>query len=197
MLTVNTMGRIDIYEIKRHPWFVTEKIDLYVEKLYATPIDPSCLRINNQIIEQVMKCNFNFHNFDMTQVKEAIALKKEYSFVICYELLVDEKRKKQNTSEDIQNYVFDTLHGLLEERSEEMKEIYMENIAKHSEENSWYYGYRVNTNLKFLMDCIYQTMIMLDITFKIKSPSYKLKCFYKIKRVKSHYDNEMKDENDD
>lgn len=73
----------------------------------------------------------------------------------------------------------------------------MENIAKHSEENSWYYGYRVNTNLKFLMDCIYQTMIMLDITFKIKSPSYKLKCFYKIKKLKSHYDSEIIDENDD
>ena len=151
------MGRIDIYEIKRHPWFTTDKIDLYVEKTYAAQYDPSILRINNQFIEIISKCNFNFHNFELTGIKDAIAMKKEYSFVIGYELLVDERRKKQGLSYENQNFIFDSLHSLLKERSEEMKTIYMDNIEKHKDENSWYYGYRVSTNLKLLMESIGQT----------------------------------------
>ena len=108
ILTVNPMTRIDIYEIKRHPWFTTDKIDIYVEKMFINGHDQSMYRINPQYIETVSKCNFNFHNFDQNGIIEAIAMKKEYSFVIAYELLVDERRKKQGFTTENTNYVFDT-----------------------------------------------------------------------------------------
>ena len=197
MLTVNPMSRIDVYEIKRHPWFTTDKIDQYLEKQFSNAHNHSMYRINPQYIETVSKCNFNFHNFDNNGIVEAIALKKEYSFVIAYELLVDERRKKQGFTTDVTNYVFDTLHSQIEERRDEMKTIYMDNIENHNTENSWVYGFRANHKITTLIDAIYQAMIILDITFQIKSPSYKLKCFYKIKRFKSLHEKENPEEADD
>ncbi len=93
LLQPNVNKRIRFHEIKSHPW-VRKEISIYFNlSQMGSKFFP--YKINEEIFGKLMQLKFNFHNLSETKVREAILKKKDYSFVIGYDLLMHENIKKQ------------------------------------------------------------------------------------------------------
>jgi len=93
MLQPNINKRIRFHEIKLHPW-VKKETSLYIDLSQLGPkLFPN--RINEEILERLMNLKFNFHNLSDTKIREAILKRKDYSFVIGYDLMMHDNVKKQ------------------------------------------------------------------------------------------------------
>ena len=95
MLQPNQALRIRFDEIKLHPWMQTKspidyQLNQSVAKLYTK-------KINEEVLQEVLRMGFNYTNFTECKVREAIMKKRDFSFVIAYDLMVDElaKRKRE------------------------------------------------------------------------------------------------------
>ena len=51
-------------------------------------------KINEEILEKIMQLKFNFENLSDNKVRDAILKRKDYSFVIAYDLMMHEYVKK-------------------------------------------------------------------------------------------------------
>lgn len=93
MLQPNVTKRIRFYEIKLHPW-VRKETSLYIDlSQIGTKIFPS--KINDEILSKIMEMKFNFDNMSETKIRESILKRKDYSFVIAYDLMMHDYVKKQ------------------------------------------------------------------------------------------------------
>ena len=93
MLEPDSTKRIKFHEIKLHPW-VQMKASLYLKINHAGPRIFSG-KINEEIFQRMLTMGFNFENFTEMKAREAIIKRKDYSFVIAYDLMQDEFSKRQ------------------------------------------------------------------------------------------------------
>lgn len=93
MLQPNVNKRIRFDQIKLHPW-VKKETSVYMDlsqigsKLFLN-------KINEDVLGKIMQMKFNFENFNENKIREAILKRKDYSFVIAYDLMVHDYVKKQ------------------------------------------------------------------------------------------------------
>lgn len=52
-------------------------------------------KIHEEVFAKLMNMDFNFHNLPETKIRECILKKKYYSFVIGYDLMVNESIKAE------------------------------------------------------------------------------------------------------
>jgi len=96
MLKPNANQRIRFHDIKLHPW-VRKETSLYIDlsqlgtKLFQN-------KINEEILAKIMTLKFNFDNMSEAKIRDSILKRKDYSFVIAYDLMVHEHVKKQLAS---------------------------------------------------------------------------------------------------
>eukprot|EP01017_Pseudomicrothorax_dubius_P031488 TRINITY_DN4029_c0_g2_i3.p1 TRINITY_DN4029_c0_g2~~TRINITY_DN4029_c0_g2_i3.p1 ORF type:complete len:115 (-),score=28.28 TRINITY_DN4029_c0_g2_i3:418-762(-) len=92
MLQPNPVDRIRFHEIRRHPWLrasfpVNNSFQDYASR-------PAAFKIDEDILAKVMTMGFNFGRLNIEKIKRLIRDGKEYSFVIAYDLLVDDAKKQ-------------------------------------------------------------------------------------------------------
>jgi hypothetical protein len=93
MLQPNPIERIRFYQIKVHPW-VKKTTSLYMSlSEIGNNLFPN--KINEEIFHKVLNMGFNFNGFTENKIRESITRKKDYSFVIAYDLMLDEAIKHQ------------------------------------------------------------------------------------------------------
>lgn len=97
MLQPNPILRLKFHELKLHPWLRTTYM-LYLDprqiRFYLNP-----LKINQELFEKLKVMEFDFKGLDEERVKDTIKKRKDYSFVIGYNLMFDEAVKKQVMAE--------------------------------------------------------------------------------------------------
>lgn len=89
----NPTMRIKFHEIKMHPW-LRESIPRGIEIFIKNNIQ-SHNKVEEEVFESMMQLNLDFHNLSSEKIKEAIKKKKDYTFVIAYNLLHNDFLKKQ------------------------------------------------------------------------------------------------------
>ena len=94
MLQPEPTKRIKFDRIKNHPWF-SDMTPLYVQMSLESTRSSYHHKIDDEILQRMMRMEFNFHSFSENQIKESIMAKKDYSFVIGYDLLVNDKIKSE------------------------------------------------------------------------------------------------------
>jgi len=198
MLQPNVNKRIRFHEIKLHPW-VKKETSLYIDlsqigsKLFSN-------KINEEILEKLMQLKFNFHNMSDTKIREAILKRKDYSFVIGYDLMMHEHVKKQlatklkkngNGNGNVHVHVNEdpqangaSLLGVVKQILEE-KTFAIDNHEESAFEvnDVWHYGARLAFEPQVIMEGITETLIELNTTYVIKSPNYRIKCFHKLHKT--------------
>lgn len=92
MLQPDVNKRIPFGLIKNHPW-VRQKSSLYVD-INQIGGDIMSNKINEDILARVLQMDFNFEGFNEHKVRESILRKRDYSFVIAYDLLSNEIAKE-------------------------------------------------------------------------------------------------------
>ena len=93
MLRANSLDRIRFDQIKMHPWLKDPSAMFYQLAPFGNKID-SAMKINEDIYTTVREMDFNYHNFPENKIRESIIKKKDYSFVIAYDLILNEANKK-------------------------------------------------------------------------------------------------------
>jgi len=93
MLQPNPIYRMKFHEIKSHPW---------LRSTYMLYLDPRQIRyylnpakVDVELFDRLKAMTFNFMGLTDEKVKESIKKRKDYSFVIAYNLMFDEAIKKQ------------------------------------------------------------------------------------------------------
>ena len=70
-----------------------EYVPLYFEVGdYTNRLDS--FKTNEQVLRILLTMKFDFHGLQESKIKDAIKKRKDYSFVIAYDLLVDDLLKK-------------------------------------------------------------------------------------------------------
>ncbi len=91
------MRRIKIKDIKLHPW-MREVYPLTINIFGYNNSEKTKDAIDMGVLRKLMNMSdINFHGFSEDKVIDAIKRKKDYSFVIAYNMLLDSS-KKQNVS---------------------------------------------------------------------------------------------------
>ena len=93
MLNVNPMQRIKIHEIKQHEWMRHTEV-LYLDPRNLRACNGEFEHMKNELLEKIKEFGFNFGGLSDQKIKEAIEKRKEFSFVIGYNLMLDEFKKK-------------------------------------------------------------------------------------------------------
>ena len=93
MLKANPLERIRFDQIQMHPWLKESSAIYYQLHPFGNKIGP--LKINEDIYTAVRDMDFNYHNFPENKIRESIIKKKDYSFVIAYDLIMDDTNKKE------------------------------------------------------------------------------------------------------
>lgn len=89
----NPALRIKFHEIKMHPW-LRESIPRGIEIFIKNNIQ-SHNKLEEEVFDKLTKLNLDFHNLSSEKIKEAIKKKKDYTFVIAYNLLHNDFLKTQ------------------------------------------------------------------------------------------------------
>ena len=135
MLQPNPVERIRFHQLKGHPW-VKKTTSLYMSLSdIGNNLFPN--KINEEIFHKVLNMGFNFNGFTEHKIRESILRKKDYSFVIAYDLMLDEYIKQQLIGK-LSNQKFIIVLIKLEDREEkhdktENGESLFENIKGHLE----------------------------------------------------------------
>ena len=107
----------------------------------------------------------NLYDANDERIKKSIKKRDDESFVITYELLKDQKQRKINVNDFLQNQysctnlIVTEIDNVLTPRPAQAKPEYL-------------YGHRVNKPVKILTQIIIQSMRLLGIEFSIKSTSF-------------------------
>jgi serine/threonine protein kinase len=91
MLEPNQVNRMKFHDIRKHPWF-KEYFPLYRNvRNFANRFDN--FKIDEEIFGKILNMDFVFNSKDVEDIRSAIKKGKDYSFVIAYDLMVDDQRK--------------------------------------------------------------------------------------------------------
>ena len=89
---VDPLKRIKFHEICYHPWLkdnIQNSINIFENNTKNTN-----KKINEELFQELLKREIDFHNYSEEKIREAIKKRKNYSFVVTYEMLNDEYIKK-------------------------------------------------------------------------------------------------------
>lgn len=177
MLKVNPVERISIQEIKRHPWFVNTDQSAFVLKDYSNKEESQ--KVNDFVLGKLLELDgFDYKGLQVDEIREAIKLKKNYSFVVGYELLHKDYMKDITTVESHQNQVFfGPIKNYLDTHQQELYSHY-ENMLSDSYPIDWQYGVKLPYSVEDSFKKLIQVFIEANIPHNIKSSSYHVKCNY-------------------
>lgn len=94
MLQPDPLKRIKFSMIKNHPW-LRDSDTMYIEIGQRNTRVGFQNKIQEEVLNKLMKMDFNFHNLPPNKIREAILKKKYYSFVIGYDLMLNESIKAE------------------------------------------------------------------------------------------------------
>lgn len=180
MLQVHPLDRIKLNDIKRHSWFTGEQRTEYVLKDLSLKDDS--YDINETVLNALLPLDFDFKNMDLEEIKDSIRCKKNYSFVIGYQLLED-KWQKEKQEQGISNnqLFFGPVKDLLDKNVREVNNVY-DDLLETKSEKTWLYGFHFKATAQELMNYVLECLTQNGIAFMIKSTSYSLKCTVDVAR---------------
>lgn len=94
MLQPDPIKRINFSMVKKHPW-LSDTTPLYMQLSLMNARSWFSSKIDEEIFRKMAQIPFNFHNLNEGQIRESILRRKDFSFVIGYDLMVNEKIKAQ------------------------------------------------------------------------------------------------------
>ena len=97
MLQPDPMKRINFSMIKKHPW-LSDTTPLYTQMNLASARAGFDGKIDEEIFQKLAQMDYNFRNFKEEQIRESILKRRSLSFVIGYDLMMNEKIKAQISS---------------------------------------------------------------------------------------------------
>lgn len=190
MLNPDPIARITIPQIKKHPWFLIDlPLHLMVqESVINKENEINCIAmykaeksyciIDDEIIHQCLALH-QFKGVDPEELKRRILERKIDQFTVCYELLLDAKRKQ--------------FRHQLDEKQEAIKPVFNTSFPKqrkiHNSESSgcesedteqlisdpyphprdWVYGLKISTSSYHLMILLFDALRYLKMEWKIIS----------------------------
>lgn len=180
MLQVDPYKRIRIHEIITHPW-IRSKVPLYarVPRSYALEKEEN-FEIDEEVFGRVKRMGFANLQGEANdeRIKKSIKKRDDESFVITYELLKDQKERRDNAQELLSNQyscpnlIVSEIDNTLSPRPAAARSDFL-------------YGRRINKPVKILTEIIIQAFRLLGIDFSIKSTplsysdkEYCMKCVY-------------------
>lgn len=197
MLRVDPLERIRLSDVKRHKWFTGSDLPEIV--LRDTRGREETNKVNEELLNQLLAYDFDFQSLEYADVVEAIELKRNYSFVIGYQLLKDSASKHQRSlmaREQQTPHFFGPLKDTVEKELEHLDSLYMDVIQSQDRgEGSWKYGLTFEAEAKECMNALLETLTKLRIAYNIKSASFNLKCTYDLSDMNSLSKGEMAEEN--
>ena len=94
MLQADPVDRIKFEMIKKHPW-LSDTTPLFLQISLENARSWFSSKVDEEVFRRVTQMPFHFQNFREEQIRESIMRRKDYSFVIGYDLMVNEKIKAQ------------------------------------------------------------------------------------------------------
>lgn len=92
------MKRIKFSEIRLHPW-LRENVPFYIEIFNLNTKLESHRKINEDVLTKLISTKkIDFHGLTEDKIRRAIKKHEDYSFVIAYDLLLDEFNKSAMTT---------------------------------------------------------------------------------------------------
>lgn len=177
MLRVNPVQRITIPEIKRHPWFMSNDQSSLVLKDYTNKVESQ--KVNDFVLGKLLEVEgFDYHDLQVDDIREAIRLKKNYSFVIGYELLLNDYIKDVTPIESHQSQLFfGPVKNYLDSCQNEIHKYY-ERLQEESFKKEWQYGIKLPMAAEECFSKIIHIFSQMNVAFVIKSSSYNMKCHF-------------------
>lgn len=179
MIRVHPLQRIRIVDIKKHPWFTQSEIPSLLMANQAQEFK-SHIRVSEPILKRLLKYNMDFQGMDLQEIKDSIICKKNYSFVIAYQLLLDEQKKEQYQIEVLKEELFfGPVTKALESNLREMNQLYNQTLRKPHEgkmKKHWVYGFVYKCSPEKCMSALLKTLAEVGVGVSIKSADYCLKC---------------------
>lgn len=105
MLQPDPLKRIKFSMIKNHPW-LRDSDTMYMEIGQRNTRITFNNKIHEEVFNKLMKMDFNFHNMPPSVIRECILKKKYYSFVVGYDLMVNESIKAEIVATKSNSYRF-------------------------------------------------------------------------------------------
>lgn len=177
MLRVNPVERITIPEIKRHPWFMSSDQSAIVLKDYTNKDESQ--RVNDFVLGKLLEIEgFDYKGLQVDEIRQAIKLKKNHSFVIGYELLHNDYMKDITPVESHENQLFfgpvkNYLDCFQNEINKYYTQLYNEQFSKQ-----WQYGVKLPMGPEDCFAKIIHVFSQMNVAFVIKSSNYHMKCNY-------------------
>ena len=177
MLKVNPLERISILEIKRHPWFMSTDQTNFVLKDYTNKDESH--KVNELVFGKLLDCDgFDFKGLDSSEIKEAIRLKKNHSFVVGYELLLNDYMRETASVESHTNQLyFGPVKDYLDLYQQDINKYY-QSLLSEGYSKDYVYGVKLNGTAEECLLKLIQVLPKLNAAFVIKSSSFCLKCHY-------------------
>lgn len=176
LLKVHPMSRLTIPEIKRHPWFMAREQSALVLKDYSNKDEST--KVNEWVLSKLIELEgFDYKGLRLEEIREAIRLKRNYSFVVGYELLHnDYVREVAPVESHADQLYFGPVKDYLDLYQREINKYY-ESLLQEGFEKKWQYGVRLPGDAEEAFSRVIQTLAKIPfVSFVIKSSSYNLKC---------------------
>lgn len=177
MLRVNPLERISIPEIKRHPWYLSSEQSALVLKDYTNKDESH--KVNDYVLEKLLEIeDFDYKGLEVEGVKDAIRKKRNYSFVVGYELLLRDYKKETEPVESHANQLyFGPVKDYLDLYQQEINKYY-ESVFSENFPKEWVYGVRLHLTAEESLKRVIQVFQQLTVSYVVKSTSYLLKCTF-------------------
>ena len=194
MLKVNPLERISILEIKRHPWFMSSDQTNFVLKDYTNKDESQ--KVNELVFGKLLDCDgFDFKGLDSSEIKEAIRLKRNYSFVVGYELLLNDYVRETTSVESHTNQLyFGPVKDYLDLYQQDINKYY-QSLLSEGYVKEYVYGVKLNGTAEECFSKLIQVLPKLNVSFVIKSSSFLLRCRYNAEGGELTSSDQMHEEN--
>ncbi|EAR83797.2 kinase domain protein (macronuclear) [Tetrahymena thermophila SB210] len=201
MLRPNPIERIKFHELRLHPW-LRENVPFYVE-IFNQNTRMESKKLNEDILRKLAQMkNVNFHNLNEQTIRDAVIKRDDYSFVIAYDLLLDDYKKNNyyNKENNQNTFIFRPVQEdcTVETNNAYIDQIFnqgkLEEVTEEEEEilGQWTYGKIYSNSARTIMKAIYEVASQLDIVITIKNSEYRIKCHRKNpKKIQSAYNNHL------
>ena len=110
MLCKDPISRISLQKIKSHPWLRDS------EMLYFEPCFIQSKKVSEDVFLKLKEMNFDFKDLSKSEIQESIKAKKDYSFVVAYNLILDQQNKQRESRKMLSTF---------DKYSEDLKYSYM------------------------------------------------------------------------
>eukprot|EP00828_Plagiopyla_frontata_P047910 TRINITY_DN9001_c0_g1_i2.p1 TRINITY_DN9001_c0_g1~~TRINITY_DN9001_c0_g1_i2.p1 ORF type:complete len:207 (-),score=47.92 TRINITY_DN9001_c0_g1_i2:155-775(-) len=163
LLQPNPLNRLKFHQIKTHPW-LNEDIPFKIDALGVQKNDEK-LKIKYQLFDTLLSQNYNFHELPIDEIKKAIKLRKDYSFVVSYEMMYDQYARqkainKEITEDDAQNLIFQNTFSIFNQTTNnKYNNLFGYNIIQNND-NDWVFGFQYSHPARILMKYIYELSLI-------------------------------------